>query len=173
MSLIIQRNLLKSFLILLRTFFGKIIHKVEVNYNFNNSTVDLLITITNIKYFWTVILILNKSILFNYNQLNDITAIDNLNLLSEVRDTEKNRFDLVYVFTNIKNNSRLILKMNINKNQRVPSLSNLFKCANWLEREIYDLFGIIFLDHPDLRRILTDYGFSNHPLLKDFPLTVI
>ena len=118
-------------------------------------------------------IILNKSILFNYYQLNDITCIDNLNLINNNNDSFRNRFTLIYVFTNIKKNSRIIIRITINNNQRIPSLVNLFDAANWLEREIYDLFGIIFSNHPDLRRILTDYGFTNHPLLKDFPLTVI
>lgn len=156
-----------------RIFSKKIINNINIIYNFNINNIDYIIDLANIKYFWTFLIIINKSILFNYYQLNDITCIDNLNLLKNSVDNDRNRFTLIYIFTNIKKNSRLIIRLTINNNQRIPSLVNLYSASNWLEREIYDLFGIIFSNHPDLRRILTDYGFTNHPLLKDFPLTVI
>jgi NADH:ubiquinone oxidoreductase subunit C len=162
-----------DFLTLIRTFSKKIINKINISYDFNKKIVNYTIDFNNLKYFWTFMIIINKSILFNYYQLNDITCIDNLNLIDNNNDSIRNRFTLIYVFTNIKKNSRLTIRITINNNQRVPSLVNLFDAANWLEREVYDLFGIIFSNHPDLRRILTDYGFTNHPLLKDFPLTVI
>jgi NADH-quinone oxidoreductase subunit C len=160
-----------NILILLRAFFNKIIYNIELVYDFNLLINDIFINVTNVKFFWTLVTVLNKSILFNYSQLNDITCIDNLVLLKNNQDNNKNRFTLIYIFTNIKFNARIILRLIINKNQRIPSLCNLYSCANWLEREIYDLFGVVFLNHPDLRRILTDYGFMNNPLLKDFPLT--
>lgn len=166
---LIQQNLI----ILLRAFLGKVIYKLDIIHNFNLFSNDIIIELSNIKYFWTFILVIKNSILFNYTQLNDITCIDNLALLTKNQNYNKNRFSLIYIFTNIKKNSRIVIKLTINKNQRVPSLINLFNCSNWLEREIYDLFGIVFSNHPDLRRILTDYGFSHNPLLKDFPLTVI
>ena len=162
-----------DFLTLIRTFSKKIINKINISYDFNKKIVNYTIDFNNLKYFWTFMIIINKSILFNYYQLNDITCIDNLNLIDNNNDSIRNRFTLIYIFTNIKKNSRLTIRITINNNQRVPSLANLFDAANWLEREVYDLFGIIFSNHPDLRRILTDYGFTNHPLLKDFPLTVI
>lgn len=162
-----------DFLTLIRTFSKKIINKINISYDFNKKIVNYTIDFNNLKYFWTFMIIINKSILFNYYQLNDITCIDNLNLIDNNNDSIRNRFTLIYVFTNIKKNSRLTIRITINNNQRVPSLANLFDAANWLEREVYDLFGIIFSNHPDLRRILTDYGFTNHPLLKDFPLTDI
>ncbi|MBK9073344.1 MAG: NADH-quinone oxidoreductase subunit C [Myxococcales bacterium] len=129
-----------NILILLRSFFNKIIYNVELVYDFNLLISDVIINITNIKYFWTLMIMLKNSILFNYYQLNDITCIDNLSLLKQSQDNNKNRFSIIYIFTNIKNNSRLIVKLTINKNQRIPSLCNLFLCSNWLEREIYDLF---------------------------------
>lgn len=146
----ISKNLNKeirlyNILILLRTFFNKIIYNIEVLYDFNLLNSDIIINVTNIKYFWHLINILKHSILFNYTQLNDVTCIDNLSLLKDLQDNNKNRFTLIYVFTNIKFNSRLIIRFTINKNQRVPSLSNLFNCANWLEREVYDLFVLFFL----------------------------
>jgi len=160
-----------DFLTLIRIFSKKIINKINISYDFNKKLINYTIDFNNLKYFWTFMIIINKSLLFNYYQLNDITCIDNLNLIDNNNDSFRNRFTLIYVFTNIKKNSRLTVRITINNNQRVPSLANLFDAANWLEREVYDLFGIIFSNHPDLRRILTDYGFTNHPLLKDFPLT--
>jgi len=172
LSLSLNKSLrLFNILILLRSFFNKIIYNIELVYDFNLLISDIIINLTSIKHFWTFMILLKNSILFNYYQLNDITCTDNLSLLKELQDNNKNRFTIIYVFTNIKYNSRLLVKLTINKNQQVPSLTNLFLCANWLEREIYDLFGVVFSNHPDLRRILTDYGFNQNPLLKDFPLT--
>jgi len=172
LSLPLNKSLrLLNILILLRSFFNKIIYNIELIYDFNLLISDIIINLTSIKHFWTFMILLKNSILFNYYQLNDITCVDNLSLLKELQDNNKNRFTIIYVFTNIKYNSRLLVRLTINKNQQVPSLTNLFLCANWLEREIYDLFGVIFSNHPDLRRILTDYGFNQNPLLKDFPLT--
>ena len=162
-----------DFLTLIGIFSKKIINKINISYDFNKKLINYTIDFNNLKYFWTFMIIINKSLLFNYYQLNDITCVDNLNLIDNNNDSFRNRFTLIYVFTNIKKHSRLSIRITINNNQRVPSLVNLFDAANWLEREVYDLFGIIFSNHPDLRRILTDYGFTNHPLLKDFPLTVI
>jgi NADH:ubiquinone oxidoreductase subunit C len=96
------------------------------------------------------------------NTLCDLTAINNQGSLYE--------FELIYITLSYKFNIRFILKLYIKKEDLILSLSNLYINANWLEREIWDLFGIKFLYHKDLRRILTDYGFSGHPLLKIFPL---
>jgi NADH-quinone oxidoreductase subunit C len=81
------------------------------------------------------------------------------------------RFEVVYHFLSVHNNLRVRLKLSADASSPVPSLVGLFPAANWFEREAYDLYGILFEGHPDLRRILTDYGFSGHPLRKDFPLT--
>jgi NADH-quinone oxidoreductase subunit C len=81
------------------------------------------------------------------------------------------RFEVIYHFLSVHNNLRVRLKLSTDASSPVPSLVSIFPAANWFEREAYDLYGILFEGHPDLRRILTDYGFSGHPLRKDFPLT--
>jgi NADH-quinone oxidoreductase subunit C len=81
------------------------------------------------------------------------------------------RFDVVYNLLSISRNTRVRLKTATDENTPVPSATAVFSSANWWERETWDLYGIFFADHPDLRRILTDYGFEGHPMRKDFPLT--
>jgi NADH-quinone oxidoreductase subunit C len=81
------------------------------------------------------------------------------------------RFDVVYHLLAPYKNSRIRLKLQADEETQVPSAVSVFPAANWYEREVFDLYGVLFADHPDLRRILTDYGFSGHPLRKDFPLT--
>ena len=95
--------------------------------------------------------------------LIDITAID-------YPGNEK-RFTLVYNLLSVSKNFRIKVKTKTNEDNPVCSVTEVFPCANWYEREVWDLFGIRFLGHPDLRRILTDYDFDGHPLRKDFPLT--
>ena len=98
-----------------------------------------------------------------FNQLSDLTAVD--------YPERPERFEMVYQLLSMKNNIRLRVLMPIDKGQAVPSIVGLFSAANWAEREVWDMFGIFFAGHPDLRRLLTDYGFEGHPLRKDFPLT--
>lgn len=98
-----------------------------------------------------------------FNQLIDITAID--------YPARELRFEIVYLLISLKLNQRILIKTSINENDNIESISSIHKNANWYERECYDLFGIKFLNHPDLRRIMTDYNFEGHPLRKDFPLT--
>ena len=81
------------------------------------------------------------------------------------------RFDIVYHLLSPKNNQRIRVKIAIDEEAPVPSLTGVFSGADWFEREVYDMYGILFSGHPDLRRLLTDYGFEGHPLRKDFPLT--
>jgi NADH-quinone oxidoreductase subunit C len=81
------------------------------------------------------------------------------------------RFEVVYHLLSLTNNQRIRVKLSAGEHEAVPSIIELFPAANWFEREAYDLYGIVFSDHPDLRRMLTDYGFEGHPLRKDFPLT--
>ncbi len=98
-----------------------------------------------------------------FKQLIDITAVD-------YPDSEK-RFKMVYLLLSHEFNSRIIIDFFVNENELISSLTSIFPSANWMEREVFDMYGIRFKDHPDLRRILTDYGFEGHPLRKDFPLT--
>ena len=81
------------------------------------------------------------------------------------------RFEIVYHMLSMNHNNRIRIKLRTDEDTPVASVTSLFSSANWWEREIWDLFGVAFIDHPDLRRILTDYGFEGHPLRKDFPLT--
>jgi NADH-quinone oxidoreductase subunit C len=83
----------------------------------------------------------------------------------------ENRFDVVYHFLSLTLNQRVRVKVQADEQTSVPSIADIHAGANWFERETYDMYGVTFSDHPDLRRILTDYGFSGHPLRKDFPLT--
>ncbi len=83
----------------------------------------------------------------------------------------ENRFEVVYHFLSPTQNQRIRVKLEVNETRQVPSVVSLFAAAEWYEREAFDLYGILFSGHPDLRRILTDYGFRGHPLRKDFPLT--
>tara|TARA_B100002052_G_scaffold81200_1_gene74456 strand:+ start:202 stop:792 length:591 start_codon:yes stop_codon:yes gene_type:complete len=110
-----------------------------------------------------VILFLKNNNESRFKQLIDITAVD-------YPEKEK-RFKLVYLFLSHEINSRIIVDFFVNENEIVSSLTSIFPSANWMEREVFDMYGIKFKDHPDLRRILTDYNFEGHPLRKDFPLT--
>ena len=98
-----------------------------------------------------------------FRQLIDITVVD--------YPEQAQRFKVVYLFLSHEFNQRVILSYNITENEVIPSLTSIFPSANWMEREVFDMYGVNFKDHPDLRRILTDYGFEGHPLRKDFPLT--
>jgi NADH dehydrogenase (ubiquinone) Fe-S protein 3 len=85
--------------------------------------------------------------------------------------SKENRFELVYMLLSLPFNTRIIVKTFASEVTPVPSAVDLYKGANWMEREVWDMYGVFFTGHPDLRRILTDYGFEGHPLRKDFPLT--
>ena len=98
-----------------------------------------------------------------FRQITDIAGVD-------FPDRQK-RFDVIYHFLSFKHNSRLRIKIIIGEDESIPSITPIFPAANWFEREAFDMYGIQFKDHPDLRRILTDYGFEGHPLRKDFPLS--
>jgi NADH-quinone oxidoreductase subunit C len=93
----------------------------------------------------------------------DVTAID--------WPGREHRFDVVYHFLSPKQNQRIRVKVEVDESTPVPSIIEVFPGANWFERETYDLYGVLFTGHPDMRRLLTDYGFEGHPLRKDFPLT--
>jgi len=110
-----------------------------------------------------VILLLKTNKDTKFKQLIDITAVD--------YPENKKRFKIVYLLLSHEFNQRILISYFINENEKISSLVNIFPSANWMEREIFDMYGIKFNDHPDLRRILTDYGFEGFPLRKDFPLT--
>ena len=132
------------------------IDKIELIY-------DNLILFSSIDNLILNIDILKRDSNFKFRQLIDILGID--------YPQKEKRFEVVYLFLSHENNFRISLKINIDEHEIVPSLTNIFPSANWQEREVFDMFGIKFADHPDLRRILTDYEFEGYPLRKDFPLT--
>jgi len=111
----------------------------------------------------STILFLKTNEKTKFKQLIDITTVD--------YPQKDKRFKIVYLFLSHENNFRIVVNTFINENELVPSITKIFPSANWMERENFDMYGIIFKEHPDLRRILTDYGFKGHPLRKDFPLT--
>jgi NADH-quinone oxidoreductase subunit C len=98
-----------------------------------------------------------------FQQMMDLTAAD--------YPDRAERFDVIYNLLSLRHNQRIRVKLSTDEDTPVPSITGVYTVANWFEREIWDLFGVFFSDHPDLRRILTDYGFEGHPMRKDFPLT--
>ena len=110
-----------------------------------------------------VVLFLKTNSETKFKQLIDITAVD-----YPEKDT---RFKLVYLLLSHENNQRVIIDFYVKENDIISSITSIFPSANWMEREVFDMYGIEFKDHPDLRKILTDYNFKGHPLRKDFPLT--
>ena len=98
-----------------------------------------------------------------FNQLIDITAVD--------YPSNSLRFEIIYILLSMVLNKRVVVKTFLGESEGIESITTIHNSANWYERECYDLFGIKFLNHPDLRRIMTDYNFEGHPLRKDFPLT--
>ena len=110
-----------------------------------------------------VIKFLKFSDKLKFKQLIDIAAVD--------YPGEEKRFEIIYLLLSHENNIRIKILIKFETNQSISSLTKIFPSANWMEREVFDMYGIKFKNHPDLRRILTDYGFKGHPLRKDFPLT--
>jgi NADH-quinone oxidoreductase subunit C len=98
-----------------------------------------------------------------FRSIIDVTAVD--------WPSRENRFDVVYHFLSPTKNARVRVKIEVDESTAVSSIIDVFPGANWFEREVYDLYGVLFTGHPDMRRLLTDYGFEGHPLRKDFPLT--
>ena len=110
-----------------------------------------------------VILFMKTNENTKFRQLIDITAVD--------FPEKEQRFKIVYLLLSHEFNTRVLIEFDISEGEKVPSLTKIFPSANWMEREVFDMYGIDFKDHPDLRRILTDYGFEGYPLRKDFPIT--
>ena len=99
----------------------------------------------------------------------DSSLITRYNITGYIR--REYGFEICYLFLSHENNLRIKIIINFNLDEKIPSITKLYPSANWMEREVFDMYGVNFKDHPDLRRILTDYGFEGHPLRKDFPLT--
>ena len=125
---------------------------------FNQLFIDV-----DVKNLSSTILFIKTNDTCKFKQLIDITAVD--------YPQKEKRFKIVYLLLSHENNLRIVIKTNIDEKEIVPSVTKIFPSANWMEREIFDMYGISFKDHPDLRRILTDYEFEGYPLRKDFPLT--
>ena len=117
----------------------------------------------NIENLISTILFLKTSEMCKFKQLIDITAVD--------YPGREKRFKIVYLLLSLENNFRILISSYIDEKNTIPSITKIYPSANWMEREVFDMYGISFKDHPDLRRILTDYGFEGYPLRKDFPLT--
>jgi NADH-quinone oxidoreductase subunit C len=125
-----------------------------------NEEGEMITLITNQSDFRFIISYLKKN---KFNILTDLSAIDYPDRVE--------RFEMIYNLLNIYDNKRIIVKFSIEDQKDIDSIADLFNAAIWYEREVWDMFGIHFINNPDLRRILTDYGFEGHPLRKDFPLT--
>ena len=132
------------------------IKRSEINFN-------QLVIYIDVEDIISTILFLKTNEKCRFRQLIDITAVD-------YPQNEK-RFKVVYLLLSHEKNLRIIINTKIDEKTTVPSITKIFPSANWMEREVFDMYGISFKDHPDLRRILTDYGFNGYPLRKDFPLT--
>ena len=126
--------------------------------NFGQLYIDI-----DVEHLISSILFLKTNDKCRFKQLIDITAVD--------YPEKEERFKMVYLLLSHENNLRIIINVNADEEKTVPSITKIFPSANWMEREVFDMYGIKFKDHPDLRRILTDYGFKGYPLRKDFPLT--
>ena len=132
------------------------IKKSEINF-------DQLFIEVHVEDIIATVLFLKTNKKCKFKQLIDITAVDYLQ--------KEKRFKIVYLLLSHENNLRILISIDIDEKTTVPSITKIFPSANWMEREVFDMYGISFKDHPDLRRILTDYGFDGYPLRKDFPLT--
>ena len=132
------------------------VKKSEIN--FKQLFVDV-----NVENLTSTILFLKTNDKCRFKQLIDITAVD--------YPGREKRFKIVYLLLSHENNLRIIISVHIDETVIVPSITKIFPSANWMEREVFDMYGVSFKGHPDLRRILTDYGFEGYPLRKDFPLT--
>jgi len=123
----------------------------------------MFINVKNGRALENLIYYLQKHTLCQFKSLIDITAVD--------YPDRKERFEVVYQLLSIRFNKRITVKIKVDELTFVPSITKIFNAAGWYEREVFDLFGIVFKDNKDLRRILTDYGFQGHPLRKDYPVT--
>ena len=137
----------------------------ELSSKIHNSVInnDELLIEVGVSDLTEVVQFIKSNEKLKFRQLIDIAGVD--------YPEEEKRFNLIYLFLSHENNSRLKLLVKIETSHAINSITKIFPSANWMEREVFDMYGIKFKNHPDLRRILTDYGFKGHPLRKDFPLT--
>jgi len=140
-----------------------VLEKKELKLNDVDLTHDNLVLNCDVDNIIHNIDILKRSPEFKFRQLIDILGVD--------YPQQSKRFEVIYLFLSHENNFRISLKIKIGDEEIVPTLTDTFPSANWQEREVFDMYGIRFANHPDLRRILTDYEFEGYPLRKDFPLT--
>ena len=132
------------------------IKKTLINFN------ELLIETTEDELI-QVVLFLKSHDKLKFRQLIDIAGVD--------YPEDEKRFKLIYLLLSHEMNRRIKISINFEVRKKIPTMTKIYPSANWMEREVFDMYGIEFIDHPDLRRILTDYNFEGHPLTKDFPLT--
>jgi len=130
-----------------------------------NSSLDFdeLLIETKIENLIDVIQFLKSNDNCKFRQLIDVVGVD-------FPQNDK-RFELIYLMLSHENNLRIKVSIHFEIDKKIPSITKIFPSANWMEREVFDMYGIVFINHPDLRRILTDYNFEGHPLRKDFPLS--
>ena len=131
-----------------------------LNTNISNDEILINVEIDNL---YSTLLFLKTDEKCKFKQLIDIVAAD--------FPSSENRFKIYYLLLSHEQNLRAKILITFNVENKIPSITKLFPSANWMEREVFDMYGIKFKNHPDMRRILTDYGFVGHPLRKDFPLT--
>jgi NADH-quinone oxidoreductase subunit C len=132
------------------------IKKTLINFN------ELLIETSEYELI-QVVLFLKSHDKLKFRQLIDIAGVD--------YPEDEKRFKLIYLLLSHEMNRRIKISINFEVRKKIPTMTKIYPSANWMEREVFDMYGIEFIDHPDLRRILTDYNFEGHPLRKDFPLT--
>lgn len=154
MNLLNVKNVLLNFVIYIKKLFPN-----TLIFFYNNE----IIIKTPRQYMWHVIKFLSKHTNSQFDVLIDVCGVD--------YPDRKNRFEIIYSLLSLRYNVRLNISCFLNETDVMPSITSIFEGANWWEREVWDMYGIFFSGHPDLRRILTDYGFRGHPLRKDFPLT--
>lgn len=131
-----------------------------INYTFNRKELSINIPFQKVV---PILFFLKNHTHCQYKVLSDLCVVDYIN--------KKERFYIIYNLLSIRFNSRIRIQISITELQPIDSITTIYQAANWWEREAWDMFGIFFSNHPDLRRILTDYGFEGHPLRKDFPLS--
>ena len=131
-----------------------------LNSDIKNEEILIKVAVENL---YSTLLFLKTDENCKFKQLIDIVGVDYPN--------SANRFNIYYLLLSHEKNLRVKVLINFDAQEKIPSITKLFPSANWMEREVFDMYGIKFKNHPDMRRILTDYGFVGHPLRKDFPLT--